>query len=276
QLSEMLRKSGDRDQHEKQMAMLKADRDARAEEAKSAAEARDGAEAQLAKIRGTYDVLVHERDDLKAKVESMESDARVVATGNKLTGDWEARYKSANDQANELKLQLTKMKNELTQAKEAAAKGGAGGATVDEGLLNLTLSRAQLHQGLVGQMLEGVNNAVSLLRRNSELLKGYVEDCGLLANAVRKIDYTRLEPEQSQMLVELIDQTQPDVIVKNMQGIGEENSESIVKAKKLILDYSDAFKKEEAAGVEMDAAMAKAQGLLHATDPDADIPVKIE
>src|SRR5205823_13816802 len=151
-----------------------------------------------------------------------------------------------------------------------------GGATVDEGLLRLTESRADLHNGLVTQMLEGVNNSVSLLRRNSELLKGYVEDCGLLANAVRKIDYTRLEPEQSAMLVELIDQTQPDVIVKNMQGIGEENSESIVKAKKLILDYSDAFKTEDAAGVEMDAAMAKAQGLLHATDPDADIPVKIE
>ena len=59
-----------------------------------------------------------------------------------------------------------------------------------------------------------------------------------------------VEPEQSAMLVELIDQTQPDVIVKNMQGIGEENSESIVKAKKLILDYSDAFKKEEAQGAE--------------------------
>jgi hypothetical protein len=125
-------------------------------------------------------------------------------------------------------------------------------------------------------MLEGVNNAVSLLRRNSELLKGYVEDCGLLANAVRKIDYTRLPPEQQQMLVELIDQTQPDVIVKNMQGIGEENSESIVKAKKLILDYSDAFKKEDAQGVEMETALAKAQGLLHATDPDADVAVKIE
>jgi len=276
QLSEILRKSGDRDQHEKQMAMLKADRDARAEEAKAASEARDAAEAQLAKIRGTYEDIVHERDDLKEKVEALESEARVAATGSQLTSDWEARYKSANDQVNEMKLQLSKMKVELTQAKDAAAKGGGGGATVDEGLLKLTTSRAELHETLVGQMLEGVNNAVSLLRRNSELLKGYVEDCGLLANAVRKIDYTRLEPEQSSMLVELIDQTQPDVIVKNMQGIGEENAESIVKAKKLILDYSDAFKKEEGTGAEMDSALAKAQGLLHATDPNADIPVKIE
>jgi hypothetical protein len=124
-------------------------------------------------------------------------------------------------------------------------------------------------------MLEGVNNAVSLLRRNSELLKGYVEDCGLLANVVRKIDYTRLEREQQQMLVELVDQTQPDVIVKNMQGIGQENAESIGKAKKLILDYSDAFRKEDSA-VEIEAALAKAQGLLHATDPNAHVPVKIE
>ena len=50
QLSELLRKSGDRDQHEKQQAMLKADRDARAAEARAAAEARDAAEQQLAKI----------------------------------------------------------------------------------------------------------------------------------------------------------------------------------------------------------------------------------
>ncbi len=276
QLSEMLRKSGDRDQHEKQLAMLKADRDARAEEAQSASEALASAEQQLSKIRGTYEDIIHERDELKAKVEGLSSDARMAAQGSQLSGDWEARYKSANDQVNEMKLQLSKMKMELTQAKDAAAKGGGGGSTVDEGLLKLSVSRAELHESLVSQMLEGVNNAVSLLRRNSELLKGYVEDCGLLANAVRKIDYTRLEPEQSAMLVELVDQTQPDVIVKNMQGIGEENAESIVKAKKLILDYSDAFKKEDAQGVEMETALAKAQGLLHATDPNADIPVKIE
>src|SRR2546425_5342999 len=61
-----------------------------------------------------------------------------------------------------------------------------------------------------------------------------------------------------------------------MQGISEENAESIVKAKKLILDYSDAFKKEEIRGIEMDAAFAKAQGLFHAVDPQSDVPVKIE
>lgn len=277
QLSEMLRKSGDRDQHEKQMAMLKADRDARASEAEAASEALASAEGQLSKIRGTYDDIIHERDELKAKVEALSSDARMVAQGSQLSGDWEARYKSSNDQVNDLKLQISKLKVEIAQLKDTASKGGGGtGNTVDAGLLKLSTSRAELHESLVSQMLEGVNNAVSLLRRNSELLKGYVEDCGLLANAVRKIDYTRLEPEQSNMLVELIDQTQPDVIVKNMQGIGEENSESIVKAKKLILDYSDAFKKEDAQGVELEVAIAKAQGLFHATDPDADIAVKIE
>jgi hypothetical protein len=210
-------------------------------------------------------------------VDALSSDARMAEQGSQLSGDWEARYKSSNDQVNDLKLQISNLKIQISQLKDAAAKGGgAGRSTVDEGLLKLTVSRAELHEHLVSQMLEGVNNAVSLLRRNSELLKGYVEDCGLLANAVRKIDYTRLEPEQSSMLVELVDQTQPDVIVKNMQGIGEENAESIVKAKKLILDYSDAFKKEDAQGVEMETALAKAQGLLHATDPDADIKVKIE
>ena len=275
QLSEFLRKAGDRDQHEKQAAMLKADRDARATEARVAVEARDAAEQQLARIRGTYDDIVHERDELKARVEGLESEVRVVAKGSQLRGDWEARYKSSSEELDDLKKQLSRLRAELHQVKEAAPRGGAGEATVDEGLLRLLGARAELHGTLVGQMLEGVNNSVSLLRRNSELLKGYVEDCGLLANAVRKIDYTRLEREQQQMLVELVDQTQPDVIVKNMQGIGEENAESIVKAKKLILDYSDAFKKEDAV-VEVEAALAKAQGLLHATDPNADVPVKIE
>jgi pSer/pThr/pTyr-binding forkhead associated (FHA) protein len=275
QLSEFLRKAGDRDQHEKQVAMLKADRDTRAGEAKAAAEARDAAEQQLAKIRGTYDEIVHERDELKVRVEALESEIRVAATGNQLTGDWEARYKSAAEELNDLKKQLSRVRLELQQARESAARNGGSQGTVDDGLLRLMGARAELHEALVAQMLERVNNSVSLLRRNSELLKGYVDDCGLLANAVRKIDYTRLEREQQQMLVELVDQTQPDVIVKNMHGIGEENAESIVKAKKLILDYSDAFKREEA-GIEMEAALAKAQGLLHATDPNADVKVKIE
>jgi chromosome segregation ATPase len=51
QLSEMLRRSGDRDSFEKQQAMLKADRDARAKEAKDAADRAVELEAQLAKIR---------------------------------------------------------------------------------------------------------------------------------------------------------------------------------------------------------------------------------
>jgi len=275
QLSEFLRRSGDRDQHEKQLAMLKADRDTRAAEAKAAADARDAAEQQLAKIRGTYDDIVHERDELKARVEGLQSEARVAATGSQLQGDWEARYKSAAEELNDLKKQLSRLRVEMQQAKDSAVRSAGGGATVDEGLLRLVGARAELHESLVGQMLEGVNNSVSLLRRNSELLKGYVEDCGLLANAVRKVDYTRLAREQQQMLVELVDQTQPDVIVKNMQGIGEENTESIIKAKKLILDYSDAFKKEDAI-VEVEAVLAKAQGLFHATDPTAEVPVKIE
>jgi len=79
QLSELLRRSGDRDQHEKQTAMLKADRDARTAEAKAAAEARDAAEQQLAKIRGTYDDIVHDRDELRAKIEALRSEMQVAA-----------------------------------------------------------------------------------------------------------------------------------------------------------------------------------------------------
>ncbi len=275
QLSEMLRKSGDSDAHEKQLAMLKADRDTRAQGELDATERLTQAETQLSKIRGTYDEIISERDQLKAKVAALESDAKMAQTGSKLSSDWEARYNSASDEIGELRKTIARLKVELQQAKDAAAKGGGSGNPVDEGKLKLVTSRAELHGMLVGQMLEGVNNSVSLLRRNSELMRGYVEDCGLLANAIRRVDYTRLEPEQQQMLVELIDQTQPDVIVKNMQGISEENSESIIKAKKLILDYGDAFKKDGEV-VEIEGAMAKAQGLLHATDPETDIPVKIE
>ena len=278
QLSELLRKSSDRDAHEKQVAMLKADRDARAGEAKVAGEHLADAEAQLARIRGTYDDIVAERDELQAKVESLLSEARMAATGSQLESDWEARYQNASEGLGDHKKQLAKTRHELQQAKDALAKssGAAAGTTVDEGQLRLWQSRAELHGQLVQQMLESVNNSVSLLRRNAELLKGYVDDCGLLANAVRRIDYTRLLPEQQQMIVELVAETQPDVIVKNMQGIGEENAESINKAKKLIVDYQDAFRKEESLGVEIEVALAKAQGLFHATDPDAGVAVKIE
>jgi FHA domain len=276
QLSEMLRRSGDRDSFEKQQAMLKADRDARAKEAQDAAERAIELEMQLGKIRGTYDDIVRERDELKAHVESLEADARMAQTSSQLGSDWEARYKSASDELGDVRKQLAKMKAELAQARDQAAKAGGGGPGAEDSAATLAESRAQLHGSLVLQMLDGVNNSVSLLRRNSELLRGYVEDCGLLANAVRRVDYTRLEPSQQQMLVELIDQTQPDVIVKNMQGISEENAESIVKAKKLILDYSDAFKKEEVLSIEMETAFAKAQGLFHAIDPQSEVPVKIE
>ncbi len=278
QLSEMLKNSGDRDTHEKQMAMIKADRDARARGEKEAIDKAQLLEAQLSKIRGTYDDIVKERDDLRMKVEGIEEEKRMAATGSKLSSDWEARYKSAQDEIAELRKSAAKMKSDLAAAKDQAAKGGGkeGGGAVDERQLTLSQARGDIHLSLVSQMMEQVNNSVSLLRRNSELMKGYVEDCGLLANAIRRVDYTKLEPDQQQMLVELIDQTQPDVIVKNMQGISEENSESIVKAKKLILDYSEAFKKEEAAGVEVETAFAKAQGLLHATDASAEVPLKIE
>ena len=276
QLSELLRNTGDRDSHEKQLAMLKADRDARASGEKDAIERAGELEAQLSKIRGTYDDIIRERDDLKAKVDNLEGEQRTSAAGSQLSRDWEARYKSAQDEIADLRKQLAKLKGELAAAKDLAAKGGGHEGAVDESQLKLATARGDIHQSMVSQMMEQVNNSVSLLRRNSELMKGYVEDCGLLANAIRRVDYTRLEAEQQQMLVELIDQTQPDVIVKNMQGISEENSESIIKAKKLLLDYSEAFKKEEGAGVEVESAFAKAQGLMHATDANVDIPLKIE
>jgi hypothetical protein len=204
--SEFLRKAGDRDQHESSSPCSRPTGTRAASDAKGRpTPAMRGATAgeDPRHLR-----RIVQRDELKHG-ESLESEIRVSATGNQLSGDWEARYKSALDELNDLKKLVSRMRLELQQAKEAAARNGGGEARVDEELLQLMGARAELHGALVAQMLEGVNNAVSLLRRNSELLKGYVEDCGLLANAVRKIDYTRLEPEQQQMLVELVDQTQP-------------------------------------------------------------------
>src|SRR5437899_6518822 len=132
QLSEMLRRSGDRDSFEKQQAMLKADRDARAKEAADAGERAKALDAQLSKVRGTYDDIVRERDELKARVESLEADARIAQTSSELGSDWEARYKSASEELGDLRKQLPKMKAELTQAKEQAAKGGGAAGEVDE------------------------------------------------------------------------------------------------------------------------------------------------
>ena len=229
---------------------------------------------ELSKIRGTFDDIVRERDDLTAKVQGFESEAKMAETGEKLQGDWEARYKSGQDELTDLRKQLTKMKTELAAAKDQAGKGGAAG-TVDESQLKLLAARGTVHGQLVKDMLDNVNNSVSLLRRNSELLRGYVEDCGLLANCVRQINYTLLEPEQQQMIRELVDNTQPDVIVKNMQGISEENADSIVKAKKVILDYTDAFRKEEGeTGTDVERAFARGQALVQAVDPESNVPFK--
>src|SRR5438270_258999 len=87
QLSEMLRRSGDRDSFEKQQAMLKADRDARAKEAIDAAERANALDAQLSKLRGTYDDIVRERDELKAGVKSLEVEARRAQTSHELGVD---------------------------------------------------------------------------------------------------------------------------------------------------------------------------------------------
>src|SRR5262249_61376637 len=99
-----------------------------------ATEGREAAEQQLAKIRGTYDDIVHERDELKNRVESLESEIRVSATGKQLSGDWEARYKSTLDELNDLKKVGSRMKIELQQAKEAAGRNGGGGGSAGEGL----------------------------------------------------------------------------------------------------------------------------------------------
>src|SRR5262249_39630120 len=156
------------------------------------------------------------------------ADYKVLKQSRDATFDWEARYKSQVDEFESLRRQ----NNEFKQTIEALSSqvGTAAAGTVDDATLAYAKARTVMLEQAANGMIEGINNSVSLLRRNAEVLKGYVHDCGLLANCVRQINYTLLEPDQQRMLRELIDETQPDVIIRNMESIGEENADATNKA----------------------------------------------
>lgn len=231
----------------------------------------DAADGEIARFKQERLDLLAQKEAAVDKLNELNADYTVLKQSRDATFDWEARYKSQIDEFESMRRQNSDLK-QTVEALQSQVGSGAGG-TVDEGQLSYAKSRTTMLEQASGGMLEGINNAVSLLRRNSEVLKGYVHDCGLLANCVRQINYTLLEPDQQRMLRELIDETQPDVIIRNMESIGEENVEATGKAKRLILDYLDAMKVDEV-GTELERCFAKSQGLVQAVDPSSKVKVK--
>lgn len=181
------------------------------------------------------------------------------------TLDWEARYRSQQEE-----LDLLRHENAALRTRADALERDLGSLmplTDDAPELD---ARADALQDMTAGVLEALNDSVSLLRRNSEVLQGYVQDCALLAACVRRIDYTRLDPEQQRMVRELVDETQPDVVVRNMEGLGEQNVEATTGAKRLLLDALDALRTEEGA-TDLDRCLSQARALL----PESDVRVKL-
>jgi pSer/pThr/pTyr-binding forkhead associated (FHA) protein len=228
-------------------------------------------DSEVAKYKQDRLDLIAAKEEAEAKLGELSADYKILRASRDATFDWEARYKSQVDEFESIRRQ----NNEFKQTVEALQSqvGSAASGTVDDATLAYAKSRTTMLEQMAGGMLDGINNAVSLLRRNSEVLKGYVHDCGLLANCVRQINYTLLEPDQQRMLRELIDETQPDVIIRNMESIGEENADATSKAKRLILDYMEAMKVDEE-GTDLERCFARSQGLVKAIDSDSKVAPK--
>ncbi len=224
------------------------------------------ADQEITRLRQERLDLLANKEAALMQLKTLQADHDVLKASRDATFDWEARYKSQVDELESLKRQNAEMQ-QVVEALEANAGTGPSG-TVDDATLAYANGRTNLLGEAAGGMLEGINNAVSLLKRNAEVLKGYVHDCGLLANCVRQINYTKLDPDQQRMLRELIDETQPDVVIHNMESIGDENAEATVKAKRLILDYQDAMKEDEES-TDLERCFAKSQGLVKEVDPGA-------
>jgi len=229
-------------------------------------------ESALAAASEEKHAALSDKAAAEQRLGDVEADYKVLRSSRDATFDWEARYKSQVDEMESLRRKNDEMSQtmEVLSAQAALATGGG----VDESVLTYAKSRGAIFEEMAAGLVDGVNNAVSLLRRNSEVLKGYVNDCGLLANCVRQINYTLLEPEQQRMIRELVDETQPDVIVRNMESIGEENAEATNRAKRLILDFQEAVKTDEE-GSELERCFAKSQGLVKAVDPSSQVRVKV-
>lgn len=271
QVDELMRKHSEVAEAERRCAGMEAEAGQLREREEESRQRAEKAEAEAVALRQERMDLEALRDALQKKLDDLEADYRVLKASRDSTFDWEARYKSQQEDFESMRRENA-MLREQVEALDAQVAATASGA--DDLELVQARSRGAVLEEMAGGMLEGVNNAVSLLRRNAEVLKGYVHDCGLLANCVRQINYTRLEPDQQQMLRELIDETQPDIIINNMEGIGEENAEATHRAKRLILDYQDAMKGDED-GTDLERCFAKSQGLVEAVDPGTEVRVKV-
>lgn len=272
QVEDLVRKHAEMTEAEQRLAGVQGELDALKARDDKAAERIRELEAQVASLGAERLELEAAKGAAVEKLAEVEADYRVLRAARTDSYDWEARYKSQVDELDQLRRERTELRHRVEEL-EAGASAGTG--EVDESQLAYLRAQSGVLSLMAAGLVEGINDSVSLMRRNSEVIKGYVHDCGLLANAVRQIDYTRLEPDQQRMLRELIDETQPDVIIRNMESIGDENSDATARAKKLILDWQEAMKVDEE-GTDLERCFAKSQGLFKAMEPGADVRVKVE
>lgn len=271
QVEELVRKHSQAALAEQRVAGLQAELDAvRSGDESATARIRE-LEAKVAELEALRGELGAAHAATLEKLAEVETDYKVLKSARAEGFDWEARYKSQIDELEALRSEKVQLSHRVEEL-EAGASSTSG--TVDDSQLTYLRARPLVLSSMASGMLEGINDAVSLMRRNSEVLKGYVHDCGLLANCVRQIDYTRLESGQQQMLRELVDETQPDVIIRNMESIGDENAEATTRGKKLILDWQEAMKVDEE-GTDLERCFAKTQGLFKSMEPNTDIRVKV-
>lgn len=240
--------------------------------AESAASEKRAAESAAAASRDEIErlrALVRQRDEVRRQKEL--SDLTIldgaIHSSQPPALDWEARYRSQQEELESLRHENAALRTKADALEREL--GSLAPATASDDAPKAD-ARADALQDMTSGVLEALNDAVSLLRRNAEVLQGYVQDCALLAACVRRIDYTRLEPEQQRMVRELVDETQPDVVVRNMEGLGEQNVEATARAKRLLLDALDALRPDEGA-TDLERCLAQARALL----PESDVRVKV-
>src|SRR5690606_9490650 len=119
--------------------------------------------------------------------------------------------------------EMQRTQAELLEAQEQAAAGSASG---DLGEVEFAQAETRLLRELVDAGAEAVNGEVSRLRRNSEILRGYIEDFGRIASFVSALNGSSLPPDDNEKLQALMDEVSPSDVHVQMQGVADENADA--------------------------------------------------
>ncbi len=120
---------------------------------------------------------------------------------------------------------------ELQELKSKPSGSGAEGSSLEP------------LRAFFSEVLENVNGDVSVLRRNAEILKGYIDDVQKVAELVTGLDTSGLDPAAQARYREAVEEIAPDTIAQNMQAIGVENADTIARAKALVQEMKEALAK---------------------------------